>query len=124
MEKEQLLKDWLKFKKNERKAKKSRVEIEEQIKSLYKDFKESSKTFTEENFKVNIEKNIVYKLDQEKYVSIRNDIDPNLRPEKITFALDVKGFDWLKENNQGIYNMVSDCVEIKENKSTIKVEKI
>lgn len=126
-EREKLLKEWLKFKKSEDKAKKSRVEVENQIIELYGTaFEKNSKSFKEEElgFKTTLKKNFDYKLDQEKWIEARNNIEQNLRPEKIKFDLDVKGFNWLKKNNHNIYKIVSDCVEIKENKTTVKVEKI
>lgn len=126
MEKEELLKNWLKYKNAEERAKKNRYEIEKNIEALYgTDFLESSKTFTEEGFKINLKKNIVHKLDNEAWLSVRNDIPENLRPEKISFSLDVKGFNYLKDNGPAeVYKKVSDCVEIKQNKTTISVEKI
>lgn len=128
-EKESLLKEWIKFKKAEDAAKKKRVDVETQIEALYApliDAQEKSKTFSEDDlgFKVNLKKNIVRKLDQDKYISVRQDIPEDLRPEKITFSLDEKGFEFLKENKPEIYRMVSDCVEEKTNKTTVKVEKM
>lgn len=127
MEKEKLLKSWGKFKKSEERARKNRVEIESQIEKIYgTDFKETSKTFKEKElgFNINLKRNIAYKLDQEAWRSVRSEVPENLRPEKITFSLDVKGFEYLKVNEVDIYKKVSDCVEIKQNKTTIKVEKI
>lgn len=114
--KEALLAEHLKVSKAEDKAKARRVEIEAELEKLYGDFDGKSKTFNEEKYKVTIKKNFSQKLDQEKYVAIR--------PEKIKFDLDSKGFDWLKENNREIYLKVSDCVTEKQNKSTVSVEKI
>jgi hypothetical protein len=126
VDKESLLKEWVKYKKAEDKAKLNRYEVESAIIDLYGDFKETSKSFKEEElgFKVNLKKSIAHKLDQEAYLSIRNDIPEDLRPEKITFALDVKGFEWLQANDQENYLKISECVTIKENKTTVKVEKI
>jgi len=126
MEKEELLKNWLKYKNAEEKAKKNRYEMEKNIEALYgTDFSESSKTFNEEKFKIILKKNIVHKLDNEAWLSVRNDIPENLRPEKISFSLDVNGFNYLKDNGpEDVYKKVSDCVEIKQNKTTITVEKI
>jgi hypothetical protein len=126
-EKEKLFKEWQKFKKAESKAKKNRVEIEKELEAIYgTDFKEKSKTFKEEGigFSINIKKNEVYKIDQSAWESIRTDIPSDLRPENITFSLDVKGYEYLKANKPEIYEKVSDCVEFKVNKPTIKIEKI
>lgn len=122
--KEALLAEHLKVYKAEDKAKARRVEIEAELEKLYGDFDGKSKTFNEEKYKVTIKKNFSQKLDQEKYVAIRPEIPEELRPEKIKFDLDSKGFEWLKENNRDIYLKVSDCVTEKQNKSTVSVEKI
>lgn len=128
MEKADLLKAWLKAKKAEDTAKNKRYAIEEQINSLYPDFDGNSKTFKEEDlgFSVNVKKNIRFTFDQDAWASVRADIPEELRPEKIKFEVDEKGFKFLKESKeyQETYRKVSDCVTIKENKSTIKVEKI
>ena len=127
VDKKSLFAEWLKFKKAEDKAKLNRSEVEAAIIELYgTGFKETSKTFKEDElgFKVNLKKNTVHKLDQESYLAIREDIPPNLRPEIVSFSLDVTGFEWLKANDNENYLKVSSCVEIKENKTTVKVEKI
>jgi hypothetical protein len=122
--KEALLAEHLKVSKAEDKAKARRVEIEAELEKLYGDFDGKSKTFNEEKYKVTIKKNFVQKLDQEKYIAIRPEIPEELRPEKVKFDLDSKGFEWLKENNREVYLKVSDCVTEKQNKSTVSVEKI
>jgi VIT1/CCC1 family predicted Fe2+/Mn2+ transporter len=124
MEKEKLMKEWIRFKKAEEKAKKNRIEVEKGLEEIYGSFKGNSKTFNEENgFSVNIKKNVKYSLDQTKWKGIRTKIPENYRPEKISYSLDLAGFNWLKENNNELYLKVSDCVEQKNNKSTITVEK-
>lgn len=123
-----LFKEWLKSKKAEDTAKKKRIEIEVQLESLYGNFEGKSKTIKEEElgFSINVKKNVAFKLDQEKYIAIRSSIPDALRPEKITFSIDETGFKFLKEKEEykDIYLKVSDCVEEKVNKSTIKVEKL
>jgi len=128
-EKADLFKNWLKAKKAEDKAKNSRVEVEAQIEAIYgTDFEGTSKTFKEEEigFSVNLKKNIVYDLDQSAWGSVRVDIPAELRPEKIKFSIDVKGFEYLRDTKEQAeyYKMVSDCVTIKNNKTSVKVEKI
>jgi hypothetical protein len=136
-----LLRNWLKAKIAEDKAKAKRIKLDEEIESIYgTDFEGISKTFKEDElgFSVNLKKNIKYDLDQEAWKSIRSDIPAELRPEKVKFEIDVKGFEYLRDNPDVMespdspnslpykeyYKMVSDCVTIKNNKTTIKVEKI
>ena len=129
--KEELLPLWIKHKKAEDKAKAKRVEIEKEIEAIYgTSFKETSKTFKEKElgFKINLKKNIAYNLDEEMYLKARAKIPLSLRPEKVKFSLNIEGFKYLKASEkpeeQEVYLMVSDCVEIKDNKTTVKVEKI
>lgn len=124
---DELLKQWLKFDKAEKKAKKNRNEVEEKIEKIYGTiFEENSKTFKEKDlgFSVNLKKNIKHNLDQNAWKTARVTIPENLRPEKLSYSLDIKGFEYLKKEEPEIYKKVSDCVEIKNNKTTIKVEKI
>lgn len=121
-ENEKLLDELFKAQKAEAKAKEKRIQLEAEIEKLYQ-FEGKSKTFNEEKFKVTIKKSVTVSLDQEKYIAARPNIPEELRPEKIKFDLDSKGFEWLKENNQEIYKMVSDCVTEKDGKTSVKVEK-
>lgn len=126
MEKKEMFSEWLKQKRAEDKAKKARYEVEEKIAALYESSVEgNSKTFKdEEGFNVTVKKNVAYKLDQELWISVRKEIPDNLRPEKIKFELDKKGFEYLKDHAEDLYKIVSNCVTITPNKTTIDVEKI
>ena len=125
MEKEELLSAWLKAKKAEENAKKTRNEVEEKIAALYgTSFDGGSKTFKEDDFKVVIKKNVVYSLDQDAWKTARQSLLDNERPEKIKFELDKTGYEWLRDNNPAQFKIVSDCVTVKENKPTISVEKL
>lgn len=123
-EKDELLAEHIKISKKEDDAKKKRLEIEAKIEALYPFTESLSKTFKEEKYKITIKKNPVMKLDNKKYVAIRESIPEEMRPEKVKYDLDKTGFEWLKANKPELYKMVSDCVEAKDNKSTITVEKI
>ena len=124
MSKEELLKEWLKQKNAEGKAKKKRYDLEKEIEAFYQFEDAESKSFTEDNFKVKVKKNFAYTLDQEKWKTVRIAIDGEKRPEKIKFELDKPGFNYLKEHDYDTYKLVSDCVTIKQNKTTIDIEKI
>ena len=124
-EKYDLLKEWLKLKKAEKKANEKRQEVENKLLGLFDtSFKEKSKTFNEEDFKINLKKNSKYSLDQKKWEQKRLEIPAEKRPEKVSFSLDLKGFNWLKEHDEVNYLKVSDCVTYKENKVSFTVEKI
>lgn len=127
-EKEKLFNELIKAKKAEDQAKDKRIKLEEKIEFLYGEFDGKSKTFNEEigknKFKVIIKKAVTVALDQEKYKNVRTNIPENLRPEKISYAIDNDGLIWLKENNKEIYKKVSDCISEKDGKTSVKVEKI
>lgn len=121
--------NWIKFKKRENKANKERVAIEKQLIELYpftvtKDKK--SKTFKDDDlgFKITITKGETIKLDQDGYSDARQNIPAKFRPEKITFSLVEKGYEWLKKNEPDIYKIVSKHVEKKPKKTAVKIEKI
>jgi hypothetical protein len=119
-EKADLFKKWLKAKKAETKAKGDRVAVEEQIIQLFgTDFEGKSKTFKEEElgFSINLKKNIAYEFDQDAWQSVRAEIPEELRPEKIKFEVDEKGFLFLKDSKEynATYLKVSDCVTRKQN---------
>lgn len=123
-EKKELLKAWMKFKHAEEKAKKSRYEIEAKIAPLYQFSDSESKTFNEDDFKVNVKRGETFSLDQDAWKTARLSIPDDIRPEKIKFELDKAGFTWLKENNADVYKIVSDCVTKKPSKVSINIEKI
>lgn len=123
MEKKELYTAWIKAKKAEEKAKKSRIEIESQIEPLLPAFDETSKTLHEDGFTLKIKKNETYSFDQEAWKSIRQSIPDELRPEKIKFEVDKTGFNYLKENNPQVYKQVSDVITFKVGKSTFSIEK-
>lgn len=122
--KETLFKNWLKFKKAETAAKDERYKVESEIENLYGDFDGMSTSFKEDKYKVSISKTMTTKLDQDKYIVVRQTIPSDLRPERIKFDLDKAGYDYLKANNKEIYTLVSDCVTFTPGKTTIKVEKV
>jgi len=119
---EKLLADYLKAKKAEDKAKKKRLEIEEQISDKLEVLDGKSKTFHFEGFKVTKKINESWKF-LDAWKSERNNIPEEFRPEKIKYDVDTKGLGYLKEQQPDLYKAVSFCIEMKENKPSISVEK-
>ena len=125
MNKEQLLKEWLKQKKAEDAANKKRVEVEKEIEALYGSFDGKSKTFNEEDlgFKTVIKKNETIKF-LNTWEVVRKTIPSDLRPEKVKFSPDMEGLEFLKAREEEIYKTVSDCIEIKPGKTSVTITKI
>lgn len=122
MEKKELYIAWLKAKKVEEKAKKQRYEIEEEIEKNIPQIEGQSKTFSEDGFKIFIKKNESYNF-LKTWEEIREDIPENLRPEKIKFDVDKLGLEYLKKHEPELYKNISDYIEYKIGKITIKIEK-
>lgn len=130
MGKKELFQAWLKAKKAEDQAREKRHTFELEIEALYPDFDGQSKTFKEDElgYSVNVKRNVSYKMNQERWQAVRVEIPEHLRPEKIKFDVDVKGFEYLKSSQDPeeieIYKKISDCVTVTPGKTSIKVEKI
>jgi hypothetical protein len=106
-------------------AKAERYKLEDELTKIYTvPSDKMSKSFKGDGFKITLNKNEVYKLDQEFYSSIRNEIDESLRPEKVKYDLDIKKYHQLEEKNIDLFKLVQKIVEYKENKSTISIDKI
>jgi len=128
LDKLEIIKALSKVQKAESKAKSERIKLEQQLAEIYIseiDSDAKSKTFSDvEGFKVTVSKGKEnYSLDQEKYAQQRLLITPEMRPEKVKFEIDLKGYEWLRENNKAIYDVVSPCVTMKIGKASVKVEK-
>lgn len=129
--KKELLAKWLKAKAKEEKANAERLEVEKEIEEIYQSFLpvEGSLTFKEEGFKVNFKREFSYSLDTDKYIQLIPDIPEELRPHKLKFELDKKGWQYLLENKQNevigeVYKLVSPLVTIKPRKTAIKIERL
>ena len=123
--KKELYDSWLKFKKQEQKAREKRLIIEKILCDIYEEqVSGNSKTFADMDYSITVKRNFVYSLDQEAYKSIRDIIPDGLKPEKVTFSLDLNKYKYLHDHNKEFYKKLSDCVTLKQNKTGIKVEKI
>jgi len=123
-EKEQLLADWLEAKQEERKATKTRVEIEEQILALIPAPDEGSKTESVGDMKVTLTQRINRKVDDKAWSIIREEIPEEIRPIEIieSLKIDNRGLKWLEENEPGYYKLVCKCITEKPAKVGVKVE--
>ena len=129
--KKELLGKWLKAKAKEEKANAERVELEKEIEELYASSLpvEGSITIKEDGFKVNLKREFSYSLDTDKYIQLIPEIPEELRPHKLKFELDKKGWQYLLDNKQNdvigeVYKLVSPLVTIKPRKTAIKIERL
>ena len=118
--------NWLKAKKAEEKAKKARIEIEQEMELLIPSFDGQSKTYSDEGFKVTVKKSETYSFDKD-WDRARENIPENMRPERIKYEVDKAGLEYLKDSpnaeEQGWYKTISNFVSFKTGKTSFKVEK-
>jgi len=124
--KKELFHKWLMLKQTENDIKKERNKIESEIELLYPFENGNSHTFKEDDFAINIKRNYVYKFDQQLWAESRKNLPKKFRPEKIEYKVDVERLKELDEylhktDGSNIYKSISDCIEMKQNKSTIKI---
>ena len=135
IEKNELLKNHVKLTTSLKKLKNKILESEQKILKIYSlEDDEKSKTFKNESFKTTITGGYsisFLKEDHEKYIEIRNSIPPAWRPEKVSYAPDEKGYNYMKtyrgegeDKVKEIFNKVQPLITIKLKKISVKVEKI
>jgi len=122
MENKKLCETWLKLKNVEEKAKKQRHEIEHIIEENLGKIDGQSRTIHDGDFIVKVKKSETWSFSPE-WEEIRHKIPAELRPEKIIYELDKKGYEFLKENNHEIYLVIEPVVSYKTGKTGISVER-
>ena len=126
--KKELFHKWLMLKKTEESIKKDRNKIEAEIELLYPFENGNSHTFKEDDFKISIKRNYVYKFDQELWKKQRKYISKKDRPEKIKYEVDLNRLKEIEEEikcekfGPDMYKLISNCIEMKQNKSTISIK--
>jgi uncharacterized lipoprotein len=122
----ELYQKWIKAKKAEEKAKNERVIIEEELEKTLPLMEGSSKTYSEDGYKITVKKSESYSFSKE-WESVRESIPENMRPERIKYEVEKAGFDWLKSSTdpeeKKIYKLVSNHVTLKVGKTGWKIEK-
>ena len=87
---------------------------------------EGSKTHTAPNGdKITLAQAITRKVDDERWVDIRDKLPDNLRgviEAKTSYSVDKTGIEWLKVNEPGYYRLVCQCFTEKPNKISIKIK--
>lgn len=81
-----------------------------------------SKTVTTDGYKVTITKPMRLTIDLEKWDEIKDEVDKSLRPIRTKRELDLKGYNYLKENCKSEFAMVSKAVIAKPGKTSIKLK--
>ena len=109
-------------KEKEEKARLARISIEEKIAAEL-----GEGTTKIDGYKITVKKPITYKLDAEMYLALNIPADYSI--ERIKYEVDKKKFDCLKMESvtdtvaKTFYKKISDCIEMKEGKTSITIEK-
>ena len=119
---EQLSGEWLDAKRDENKAAKQRIEIEDQIVALTGKKDEGSQTHDATGFKVTVTGKISRKMDWDKWELVKTQISPHLHPVKFKPELDDKGVKYLQANEPDIYKLLP--IEVKPAKTAVEVKAV
>lgn len=114
----------LEAKTTESKANEDRIAIEAKIIALVGIPDEGAATHDTKEFKLRVEQRITRKLDERKWILVRDQIPEGIRPVTIeeTFKIDTKGVHWLRDNEPGYYKLMCQAMEEKPSKPSVKVE--
>jgi hypothetical protein len=115
---------WLEAKRREDEARKSRIEIENQISVALEKKPEGSITHKLEHYKVTLTQPIYRKLDAEKWVTVKTLIDQKLWPIKVVVEADATGCRYLANNEPQLWALVADAFTVTPGKVGVEVKEI
>lgn len=124
MQLEKLCGDLLHAKRVEDEATAKRIEVERAIIAIVGLPAEGAQTTDATGYKVRVDQKISRKVDEKKWVLIKDQIPAELHPVEVVQDLKVvnKGVLWLKENEPGYYKLFCQVMEEKPSKPSVKVE--
>ena len=113
----------------EKKANAARIEIENEI---YQELKsqltktEGSETIEIDGFSVNVSQPVTYKLDEEKYRVLAEELPTNLQFHRTKIDFDKTKYNFIMEmpESKKFIKKIQDCITSKPGKIAIKVKKI
>lgn len=121
-EKETLLKEWVKHKKAEDKAKAKREEVAEKIENLYPlEGEKKSKTFKEEDYKVEIKESEKVDVDQGIVQALFNTFDAEVLPFKKKYVIHHAMYKALKKVSPAFHDRCAEAVTFTPGKTSVKV---
>lgn len=119
---EALLDTLITAKANEAKARQARVEAETALLPFLDVKTEGSTTIEIADYKVTVSQKLNRKLSAEGFAAVRAYIPEELRPIKITTALDDTGVKWLQNNEPQLYAIIADHLTVTPAKPSITVK--
>ena len=115
---------WLEAKRREDEARKSRIEIENQISLALEKKSEGSITHKLEHYKVTLTQPIYRKLDVEKWVTVKTLIDQKLWPIKVIVEADSTACKSLAKERPDLWALVADAFTVTPGKVGVEVKEV
>lgn len=115
---------WLEAKRREDEARKSRIEIENQISVALEKKTEGSITHKLEHYKVTLTQPIYRKLDVAKWATVKTLIDQNLWPIKIIVEADATACKSLAKERPDLWALVADAFTVTPGKIGVEVKEV
>lgn len=119
---EALCQDWLEAKKAEELARNQRIAIETALAEAFDVPEEGSKTHKIDHYKITLSQPVYRKLDEKKWLQVKNRIPADMAPIKTKVEADGTGCKWLAANEPDMWASIADAFEVKPGKVGVKVE--
>lgn len=111
-------------KRDEARANKARVALEEELISILGQREEGSKTHSVADFKVTITSKMNRKMDWKLWETIADKIPADLRPVKLVPTLDETGVKYLQNNEPSIYRIIAKAMTVTAAKTSVTIARI
>lgn len=115
---------WLEAKRREDEARKSRIEIENQISVALEKKPEGAITHKLEHYKVTLTQPIYRKIDAAKWATVKTLIDQKLWPIKVIVEADATGCRYLANNEPQLWALVADAFTVTPGKIGVEVKEV
>lgn len=115
---------WLEAKRREDEARKSRIEIENQISVALEKKTEGSITHKLQHYKVTLTQPIYRKLDVEKWVTVKTLIDQKFWPIKLIVEADSTACKSLAKERPDLWALVADAFTVTPGKIGVEVKEV
>lgn len=123
---------WNLAKKDEKQATKNRIEIEKKILARLEEIgevlpDEGDRTYSNGTLKITLGSKLNRKItDEKRLLELASDIPEDLQPWKVveTVKLDTKGMRWIVENEPGMARLLSEVIEEKPAKVSVKISEV
>ena len=115
---------WLEAKRREDEARKSRIEIENQISVALEKKPEGSITHKLEHYKVTLTQPIYRKLDAAKWATVKTLIGADMWPVKVIVEADATACKYLANNEPQLWALIADAFTVTPGKIGVEVKEV